>query len=902
MWYSGYDGGNYRTGYALSNDGISWTKYSGGPVVDLGPSGSWDDSGILEPVVIFDGSEYKMWYGGIDGTTWRIGYATSSNGIDWTRSAINPVLSLGGWRAWDDTHVQSPAVIYDGATYNMWYSGSDGVSSTVGYATSPDGINWTKYVYNPVMYLGSAGYWDDGHIFGPTVVYDEVTYKMWFGGHDGIRWRIGHATVGYPALGSLVSVVFDSHAYGSFWNFVNWTEYLPPGTNITLATRSGNSSTPTGAWSQWSPEMWNETESPITSPRSRYLQYRATLTTTNQSLSPILSDVNVNYTANTAQIPLLLSPANNTWTPNNRPNLTWSFGDLEGDSQGGFGVLIDDNSTFTSIDYYVWNMSSNHSYWTPSFSIDDGVWYWRVLTRDSFGQWSKHSDYSVIMIDTIPPSANAGFDVSVNEDGVVVLNGSASEDFGLISFYNWSFDDGDYYNGSDPTPSHTYMKSGVYNVILNVTDAVGFWNLDSVLVFVNNVNPVANAGQDISIDEGQAVVFDGSATYDTQSDMTSLIHTWYFGDGSISSGVAPTHTYNDDGSYAVTLVVEDDDGATNSDTLTVDVRNVDPVISTVGPQTAIEGKLFALQISADDVSGDKLSFSDDSPMFEIDHETGMISFTPTDSDVGAHTVTVEVRDDDGGLSAVNFAIDIQNVNDKPVITSTAPGVAMAEALYEYDVLVWDDDFLTPSGDLIVYRLEVHPPGMTVDSSGRIAWTPTNDQGGGSWNVIVNVSDGEAYVRQTFTVDVQLAPEPANHAPVLEDPKVLGVPGLESTFLFSTIIMDEDGDAPDKVLVIIDGATYEMSGESGEDYEVGVVYELQLQLEAGGHTYWFKVYDADGAYASTSSKSFEVEETPVLDLVPILLTILLIVGVILILLQVLLMKRKKPLEDEPPPTA
>jgi len=67
MWYGGYNGTNYQIGYATSSDGISWTKYGANPVLRLSSSG-WDNAYVRDPSVIkeTDGT-YKMWYNGYNG-------------------------------------------------------------------------------------------------------------------------------------------------------------------------------------------------------------------------------------------------------------------------------------------------------------------------------------------------------------------------------------------------------------------------------------------------------------------------------------------------------------------------------------------------------------------------------------------------------------------------------------------------------------------------------------------------------------------------------------------------------------------------------------------------------------------------------------------------------------------
>ena len=73
-----------------------------------------------------------------------IGYATSPDGIAWTKSGTAAVLPNLGYD-WDSTPYH-PSVIYDGTVYHMWYSGCDYSGSTCqeGYATSPDGATWTR--------------------------------------------------------------------------------------------------------------------------------------------------------------------------------------------------------------------------------------------------------------------------------------------------------------------------------------------------------------------------------------------------------------------------------------------------------------------------------------------------------------------------------------------------------------------------------------------------------------------------------------------------------------------------------------------------------------------------------------------------------------------------------------
>ncbi|MGB2897344.1 MAG: choice-of-anchor Q domain-containing protein [Anaerolineales bacterium] len=170
------------------------TKYASNPVLHLGTPGSWDDDGIWHPTVILDGSTYKMWYAGNDDTyVNHIGLATSLDGYGWAKEESNPILSPT--EIWEAAGVSRPSVILDGSTYKMWFTGVDssGVIQ-IGYATSPEGIVWTKHPGNPVLAVGAASSWEDEDVTGPTVLKDDGTYHMWYAGNNGSEFRIGHAT------------------------------------------------------------------------------------------------------------------------------------------------------------------------------------------------------------------------------------------------------------------------------------------------------------------------------------------------------------------------------------------------------------------------------------------------------------------------------------------------------------------------------------------------------------------------------------------------------------------------------------------------------------------------------------------------------------------------------------
>ncbi len=124
-----------------------------------------------------------------------------------------------------------------------------------------------------------------------------------------------------------------------------------------------------------------------------------------------------------------------------------------------------------------------------------------------------------------------------------------------------------------------------------VHDATPHWSADGTqIVFCGNQWPAPRGGADIAllklnlnkplVNEGEVVSFSGS--YNDAGNADTHIVEWDFGDSSIASdSLTPSHVYADNGEYTVTLTVTDDDGGIGTDTLTVTVNNVDPVLSSI---------------------------------------------------------------------------------------------------------------------------------------------------------------------------------------------------------------------------------------------------------------------------------------------------------------------------------
>jgi len=299
MWYSAHDFEAWSINYAASTDGAAWEKHPGNPLMRAAHDGRWDENFISEPSVLWNGQRFEMWYnGGSDRTsTLRVGYAWSDDGLSWHKWEPDEwVLGVGPLDAWDDFSVARVHVLYDGERYQMFYEGHDVASWRLGYAWSEDGTSWTKDPDNPILDLGPAGDFDNANAAEPYVIFDGSTYWLYYSGYDGDKYRIGLATAEpiYAVEGTLISTAVDGERL-TYWGDVAWTCRLPKDTDIRLEVATSDDNR---TWSDWTSVAPGSADGENTVSlldlglaASRYLRYRATLTTADPAHSPVLEKV-----------------------------------------------------------------------------------------------------------------------------------------------------------------------------------------------------------------------------------------------------------------------------------------------------------------------------------------------------------------------------------------------------------------------------------------------------------------------------------------------------------------------------------------------------------------------------------------------------------------------------------
>lgn len=173
-----------------SADGIHWSE----PTIVLSPNheSGWEED-INRPVVLKREKHYEMFYTGqARGRSW-IGFAESPDGVNWTRRSKNPVLSPEV--SWEHVAVMCPHVLYEGRRYKMWYSGgAQGEPNAIGYAESPDGLRWTKRADNPIFRPDPENAWEKDRVTACQVIRERGWYVMFYIGFEDESFaRIGIA-------------------------------------------------------------------------------------------------------------------------------------------------------------------------------------------------------------------------------------------------------------------------------------------------------------------------------------------------------------------------------------------------------------------------------------------------------------------------------------------------------------------------------------------------------------------------------------------------------------------------------------------------------------------------------------------------------------------------------------
>ena len=313
-------------------------------------------------------------------------------------------------------------------------------------------------------------------------------------------------------------------------------------------------------------------------------------------------------------------------------------------------------------------------------------------------------DSVIIGIDTILPIANAGADTSLNcvtlSGGGVPLNGTASE-AGFNITYLWTSVGGNIVIGGN-TNYPLVNLPGTYTITVENTTN-GCINSDDVLVVIDTIKPIANAGLDMLIDcYNPTVNLDGTGS----SSGANITYQWT-GSFIVSGGNSTTPTVNGNGNYTLTVM------NTSNECSSTDVAVVTSNLIPPGAYAGVLDTLCSgtqLVLNGTTTSGDVYLWT----TTDGNIVSGDSTLTPTINAGGTYTLTT--------LNTINGCTDSSNVFIQEIVVSAIisanPTTGMMPLTVDFvnigvaDSSYWDfangqtfGDTSTTSSSSIVYETQ-----------------------------------------------------------------------------------------------------------------------------------------------------------------------------------------------------
>jgi PKD repeat protein len=400
--------------------------------------------------------------------------------------------------------------------------------------------------------------------------------------------------------------------------------------------------------------------------------------------------------------------------PTPTPNLFLAVdigGPYEGDEGGSIYIAASIyGSTFDLVPggvSYLWDLDNDGKYDDAQGAeaavvfVDEGNYPIAVKAEDWLGRIA--SDRTTVTVSNVPPIIELEGPSIAQESQLLAFQATVTDPGKDVLLYTWDFGDGSYNVHDTLAPGHTFYDDGDYVVRLQVQDNDDGISEETLLVRVQNLAPIVDAGLDKVVDEGSLVTFVGKAT-DPAGDLDQLSYAWDFNfDGvfipDVNNSRAST-TYIDGLTNVVAVLrVQDEDGGETFDTVDVTVNNVPPQITNVSSNSPVgEGSPLNIQVNATDVGSDTIVYNfdwDNDGDFDTTSQTGEASYIWTNQ--GNFVIGIEAVDDDGGR--VFTTATVSTFNLPPTAVALGPTAARLEgATVQFDGSGSSD----PGSDVLTY--------------------------------------------------------------------------------------------------------------------------------------------------------------------------------------------------------
>ncbi len=177
-------------------------------------------------------------------------------------------------------------------------------------------------------------------------------------------------------------------------------------------------------------------------------------------------------------------------------------------------------------------------------------------------------ELSSIVDTNIAPTADAGEDRVVNVGDTIILDGIGSDSDGTLVAYEWR--EGNVTLSNEANLSYASAEVGTVTLTFMVTDNNGSIASDTVNVRFLSTEPIADSGEDQTLNVGDTIILSGTGS---DSDGSIVAYEWREGNNTLSHEANLSYTASEAGVVILTFMVTDDNGSTASDEMIVTVRD-----------------------------------------------------------------------------------------------------------------------------------------------------------------------------------------------------------------------------------------------------------------------------------------------------------------------------------------
>ena len=502
-------------------------------------------------------------------------------------------------------------------------------------------------------------------------------------------------------------------------------------------------------------------------------------------------------------------------------------------------------------------------------------------TFDIYGPIQRH------VFDVIPPVVGIHDEIIVDQHQPAHFEAwNVSDNIGIENFTWTIFYDNQEINLHEPEADFTFGIVGIYNVTLTARDEADNEGWNTVSVRVRDITgPVAKAGEDEEINQGDALHLNGDGSHDN---VGIVNYTWTFEyDGKPWSlyGVKFEFVFDIPGEYEIILTVRDGAGNEGTDNMTARVFDVsqptasgmfnDKPIEREAEYAIIQGTLCVLNAgnSSDNVGIESVTWT-----IEIEEERTEFHDMRkeyTFERIGVYRVSLTVRDPSGNEDHITFHVNVKPADPDPPVAKIKIGGphvvkdGVIETMKDTELFFSSGESMDNKG-IVARDWSIDGPGGMEQFSGEELDYTFNELG--TYTVTLTVYDeaGNSHSESVNVKAVEDEPERPTVGPIT-DKNGNPVADAAVTIVYEgkeyTVKTDDSGMAQFDIPEIPDGTkiTAEKDGET-------------IEWTQGGNQPAFKSQEDDGG-------------------LPMTIIIGIVAGLLLAIILILIIVRRRKKEDE-----